>query len=249
MEAVCKEARLKESEMPDGEIRQRVYNTSTEPYPLLRQALGAARETWPLAKAASRIRLEYEKYATEHGIPLPPKREDEQASKEARLLDDVLGAGHFSLEPNPLAGEEAPRPFEKDAFLPTSLPAAASVGAMNVLGLQEPGKGIQEAAAEEATDPVHEGRLRSVQTRAMLSDFMSNDPIISSYDQDDVLAAFNQLSTLAPAVAQQPAVMRGMLRRSLQAENVVEPHEAKQLVDVERGLTPKPLGVTESSTK
>jgi len=236
MDMVYKEARLTEARHPgDAPVRRWLFDSKTEPYPHLTEALDAARRTGSLAKGAAQAELTYETFARENGLVLPPEPEEEV--KEARPLDDILNPHRQSFEENPLIPEEAPRPFEKGALLPSLPAAAASAGVMGVLGLKEPrSKGVLEEAAEEAADPFHEGKLKSIHTKAMINDFLSNDPIISSYDRDDVLGAFNQLSLLAPSVAQQPAVVRGMLRRMLQSENVVEPHEAKQLVDVEQRL-------------
>jgi hypothetical protein len=70
----------------------------------------------------------------------------------------------------------------------------------------------------------------------MLNDFLSNDPVLSGYGRDEVLNAFNQVSQLAPHAARQPAVMRGLLRRMLQQEGVLETHEAGQVGQMEKML-------------
>jgi hypothetical protein len=85
-------------------------------------------------------------------------------------------------------------------------------------------------------DPIHDAEMRAIRTKSMLNDMLSNDPIISSYDPDDVRQAFNSLSQLSPTLMTQPGVVRAMLRRMLQQEGVIEPHEATQLTDVEKNL-------------
>jgi hypothetical protein len=78
--------------------------------------------------------------------------------------------------------------------------------------------------------------MARIKMQAMLNDFLSNDPVISTYDVDDVLDAFNQVSQLVPRSSLQPAVMRGQLRKLLQQQDAMEPFEANQLVEVEKGL-------------
>jgi hypothetical protein len=70
----------------------------------------------------------------------------------------------------------------------------------------------------------------------MLSDFMSADPVISTYAPDEVLDIYNQVSQMTPRAAQQPAVMRGLLRKMLQQQDAMEPFEAEQIIGVEKGL-------------
>jgi len=67
-----------------------------------------------------------------------------------------------------------------------------------------------------------------------MSDFMSNDPVISTYDPDEVTGAYNQIVQMAPRSAQQPAVMRGLLRKMLQQQDAMEPFEAEQVAKIEK---------------
>lgn len=95
---------------------------------------------------------------------------------------------------------------------------------------------VQEEALDEMFDPAHEAELQKIKIQAMLSEFMSTDPVISTYDQDDVLTAYNQIVQIAPRTARQPAVMRGLLRKMLQQQDALEPFEAKELVEIEKGI-------------
>jgi hypothetical protein len=83
-------------------------------------------------------------------------------------------------------------------------------------------------------DPEHEAELVKIRTQAMMSDFMSNDPVISTYDPDEVTSAYNQIVQMAPRSAQQPAVMRGLLRKMLQQQDAMEPFEAEQVAKIEK---------------
>ena len=95
---------------------------------------------------------------------------------------------------------------------------------------------IRQETLTELLDPEHEAELTKIRTQAMLSEFMSVDPVISTYDPDEVTGAYNQVVQMAPRAAQQPAIMRGLLRRFLQQQDALEPHEAGQIVDVETAL-------------
>jgi hypothetical protein len=90
-------------------------------------------------------------------------------------------------------------------------------------------------------DPVHESKLQAVKSKAMINDFLSNDPILSSYDPEMVTVMYNQIAGMAPNAARQPALMRGLLRKSLQQGGVIEPFEVQQLTQMEsafKGDTP-----------
>jgi hypothetical protein len=83
-------------------------------------------------------------------------------------------------------------------------------------------------------DPHHDAELRGIRTQAMLNDLMANDPVISGFDADEVLGAYNELTQLAPRASLQPAAMRSWLRRKLQGHQ--EPFEVKEIADTEKAL-------------
>jgi len=97
------------------------------------------------------------------------------------------------------------------------------------------------SALAKATDPLHENQIKAIKTEAMLQELMSNDPVIQKHDPADVVEAFNDLSRAAPSSAQQPAVLRGMLRKYLESAptvkgRVLEGFEAGQLMDIENKM-------------
>jgi hypothetical protein len=87
----------------------------------------------------------------------------------------------------------------------------------------------------EISRPDHEQALRGIHTQAMLHGMLANDPIISGYHPEEVLAAFNQVSQLAPHAAAQPAVMGPLLRKWLQ-QGHIDTFEGDQLVGTEQKL-------------
>lgn len=122
------------------------------------------------------------------------------------------------------------------AALVGGIPGAVGATAGRVLAPQPTDEEATAEAVGEIFDPEHEAELRKIRTQAMLSEFMSTDPVISTYDPDEVATAYNQVVQLAPRTAQQPAVMRGLLRKMLQQQDALEPFEAGQLAEVEERL-------------
>jgi len=99
----------------------------------------------------------------------------------------------------------------------------------------QPGQ-LEQEAISDILDPEHEAEMSKIRIQAMLSDFMSSDPVISTYDMDQVLDVYNQVAQMTPRAVQQPAVMRGLLRKMLQQQDAMEPFEAEQMLKVETGL-------------
>jgi hypothetical protein len=117
----------------------------------------------------------------------------------------------------------------------TPEPSLVARGIKQLFGGPDEAK-IEQQTLDEVFDPVHEGELQTARTQAMLGEFMSVDPVISAYDEDQVVDAYNQIVQMAPRAARQPAVMRGLLRKMLQQQDALEPFEAKEMVDIEKGL-------------
>lgn len=88
----------------------------------------------------------------------------------------------------------------------------------------------------ELSDPDHMQELQEIETRAMLSDLMNNDEVISGFDPEEVTNAYNEIAQLSPRGASQPAVIRPLLRKQL-TQGAVEPFEAQQMADIEKTLT------------
>lgn len=76
-------------------------------------------------------------------------------------------------------------------------------------------------------DPEHDQSLQKIRLRATLQNLMDYDPIIQSYDPNEVLTAFNELSQSAPASIDNPVMLTANLRRLLQGD--VAPFEAVQM--------------------
>jgi len=199
---------------PAGEM---VFSLNREPYRSIHDLHVAALELYKKAERVVDAEVELDCFEKKSGL-----REEEPAT----LLGSVL-----SGEPS--------RPFEKGAFdvLPSGFSSTPELAA-SALGFKSGplSPETQDKALSDVLDPQHEALLQSANVKAMLNDFISNDPILSSYDPSDVSNAYNQISQLAPSVASQPTVMRGMLRKMLQQEGVMEPFEAHQSAQIEQQL-------------
>ena len=116
-----------------------------------------------------------------------------------------------------------------------------AVGAMTGLSSliapkPKPTEEIESEVIEDLLDPSHEADMQRIKMQAMLTEFLADDPVISTYDTEQVIEAFNQIAQMTPRASVQPAIMRGQLRKMLQQQDAMEPFEAGQLLDVEQGL-------------
>jgi hypothetical protein len=117
-------------------------------------------------------------------------------------------------------------------------PTTASVVGPGVEKLLSPksDESIERETVQELFDPSHEAEMQRIRTQAMLSEFMTTDPVISTYDPDEITTAYNHISQLAPRASLQPALMRGLMRKLLQQQDTLEAFDVDQLVKIEKGL-------------
>lgn len=85
---------------------------------------------------------------------------------------------------------------------------------------------------EKLTDPGHEQDLRNIRSQAMLSGLLANDPIISSYDPNEAITAFNEISEMSPRAADKQLLMQTLLRKRLQ-QGALDPFEVDQMLSME----------------
>ena len=111
--------------------------------------------------------------------------------------------------------------------------AIASRG--EAIGQLKPKSELIQDDVNELNDPLHTDELRQIQARTMLSDFMANDEVIAGHHPDQVTKAYNEIASLSPRAAIQPAIMRPLLRKRLTAGSV-EPFEAEQMANIEKTI-------------
>lgn len=145
------------------------------------------------------------------------------SSENTKLSDEVLEKAAF--DPVTMS------------LIPATLSEESPLYAGHAMGLKSPlGLDRYREALGDAYDPHHQADVDTIKAKAMLNDFISNDPILSSYDPELVADAYNQVASFAPEASRQPAVMRGLLRKTLQQGGVIEPFEVQQISQIENTL-------------
>lgn len=91
-------------------------------------------------------------------------------------------------------------------------------------------------AYHQVQDPNFRDQMLGIKAKALLSELMGTDEVISTYDPEEVMDRYNELARLSPSVAQQPMMVRTILRRSLQ-QGQIDPFEANQYVSTGKALT------------
>lgn len=219
MNLVFQQAHVKEARDNTATLRATAYDASSAPYPQINKAIGLAEDLEKLASTAIDAEIALDDFELKHGF----KKKAEYAPG---VLDDLFS--QLPYEDNALI------PFDKSAFSPVD---SLFSGGMRALNLSEPDPDrVRRLAVAQVYDPAHEEELRSIKSKAMLNDFLSNDPVMSSQSPAQVLHVYNQIASTMPQLAGQPAVLRGLMRRMLEQQEVIEPHEIQQLTGVEKQL-------------
>lgn len=141
-----------------------------------------------------------------------------------------------AMSPFFASGEVIDAVTEKSASVITSPLSGAVVGTMLNRGIGNIPQSV-DGAWNELEDPDHTNELRKIRAHALLNSIMTDpeDPI-SGHDPDKVLAAYNDISQIAPRVAEYGATLRPELRKRL--EGHTEPFEAQTTLGTEKSLTP-----------
>lgn len=98
--------------------------------------------------------------------------------------------------------------------------------------LGKPDNKLKTDAFTAVSDPQHETKIRALKAQSMLTDMMANDPFLSGEQPERVVGLYNQITKLSPRAADQPLLMRALLRRYL-AQGQVDPHDIDQLAGIE----------------
>jgi hypothetical protein len=143
-----------------------------------------------------------------------------------------------SLSPFPQRGSgSTPSPassslLKAGSWLTPLLTGAAAGAASNMRNSVSPANAAASIESE-LDDPDHLDELRGIQSRAMLAEMLNNDQVISGYAPEEVTNAYNEMVQLSPSAADQPALMRPLLRKRLSAGGT-EPFDAQQIADIEK---------------
>lgn len=91
------------------------------------------------------------------------------------------------------------------------------------------------AASQALMDPEHEAKMRGVTAHFTMTDLVNNDPIISGFHQQEIADAYNAITQAAPHVANQPLILRPLLRRALQ-QGTLDTFDVDQLIGTDANI-------------
>lgn len=128
------------------------------------------------------------------------------------------------------------RVFGKRSFIVPALTGAMAEKYMNT-GLKARMQADEaSAAAEKILPPEYQAESKAIRAQVMLNDFLGNDQVLRNADPSFVIKAYNDISALMPRAAQAPMIMRGLLRKAVEAGSSYDPYELVNLVGLETGL-------------
>lgn len=167
-----------------------------------------------------------------HGPEITPEI---SAMELENALMDKWDAGRPEGQPSAIINVGAET---KPGILSRLLGKTSSEGGTGGLASMDPTGIIGSLSADPKPtsifDPAQEGKIRSIRTKLVVNDMISNDPVLSAYAPEHVFNAYNELSRMAPGVANEPVVIRSLIGRMLQTGGRMEPNEIKQLLDAEK---------------
>lgn len=229
------------------------YEKDRLPYGVVKAAAetyfaGSVQTLLSVAYDHARLASRKEKTAADYSprtVPLDlgkaPFKHLKQAVNAAAAYTRAVKAASAERAKAEEARAEAHRPFAspaKTAGILGTPAVGAFLGSMLSRGMgsvPQSKDDMVEDAWMSLEDPEHANELRKIKAHAMLNSMLTDrkDPI-SGHSPDDVLSAYNEIAQATPRVAETPATLRPILRRRL--EGHTEPFEAKEQLDIEKGL-------------
>jgi hypothetical protein len=98
---------------------------------------------------------------------------------------------------------------------------------------------------KDITDPDHERKLRNIRAQSVVTDLMTNDPVISGHDPREVANAFNELAEVAPSFMDSTATVQALLRKRLESGQLAD-FDIKQLLDMEKVKAEKQKNIVDA---
>lgn len=223
MDYVYLRNRMREKRAGNQPPPARPIDPAAPPYSLVREAIERGREVLACQREHQRVVKEAQSEFKETLRPFAPGKNTSPPSSSGPASGSFLEGRRF---------------FSKRAGLFSSVltgSTAAMVGGL-ARGAKPPSKtDLMQDAAIELSDAEHENELRKIEAQTMLQDLLTNDEVLSSYDPDEVLQAYNEIVALSPRLATQPAVIRPMLRKRM-TQGAYEPFDVQQLADIEKAV-------------
>jgi hypothetical protein len=91
------------------------------------------------------------------------------------------------------------------------------------------------AVAAQVASPEMMAERKSIRTRAMLKTMLEDDEVLRHAPKDEVVTAFNSISSVAPSVASSPMLLSGWMRRVIESRGL-DPFDMHELVRMEKTL-------------
>lgn len=205
----------------------RPIDVNQAPYSLIKAAIDRGREVLEAQQFHRKLASESETKIAENLRPFSMLPD----ASSSPIPFSVLGSDPFD------SSQRSQLSFGKESSLLGNLVTGVTVaGASNLArGAPKPTEDLVSRSQSELADPNHQNALREIEAQTMLSDFLNNDEVLSGFDPDEVLQAYNEVVQLSPHAATQPAVMRPLLRKRL-SQGSYEPFEAQQIADIEKSV-------------
>lgn len=128
--------------------------------------------------------------------------------------------------------------FNSEIKLAGIFDAAAAIGlnqsVRQLMTPKAPSDKVQDTALD-LFDPDQEREIRAIQARAAVHDLMMNDEVLSGFEPEQIVNAYNEISAIAPRVSYRIGAMRPLLRKRL-AQGYLEPFEISELAKLDNTL-------------
>jgi hypothetical protein len=212
-----------------GTVIAKPIDLNAEPFTLIKAAVDAGKRCVALKKQAADLAAAATTKKTEGLRPFSKAGDAEQPANTGPWM------------------KEAADLFAKTAiFNSPAFGAAVGSGLATSLGISKSKGEMVDDEWMKLEDPEHENELRKIKAHAMINQLMTDpDDPISGHDPDRVLAAYNEIASATPRLADNVAVLRPQLRKRL--EGNAEPFETKEMLDIEKGLAQTKLPTPSTS--
>lgn len=223
---------------------------NAEPWSLLRQCVALGQQVQQKRAAEAQAQEALEKHAHDELAPFVCPTQTKTSWDLANGLvtqqsyvTDNLRAFLDQVPPSPIktaAAPTAPAAWsllgKQAAIIEPAISGAVSQGTKGLMERAITGPDTDPAVSSELAkleSPAHDAELRRIRAQANLAELM-NDDVLKGYSPDLVAHHYNEISQMAPRLADQPLALRAHLYRALQGH--VEPFEAREIAQAEKSL-------------
>ena len=91
------------------------------------------------------------------------------------------------------------------------------------------------AISAQVASPEMLAERKAIRTRAMLKTMLADDPVLRHAPREEVVSAFNHISSVAPSVASSPMLLSGWMRRVIESRGM-DPFDMHELIRMEKTL-------------